>query len=295
MKNMERESSPATDHHTTCRKDEAIMSVTNDDTTWRHPLIDTYQPRRFDRRRLLLMTTAGIAAATSISPAMSAFAQESSPVPATGISGEDDARALLEEAVRTMADLETFAFEIVTVSGETALFPGFTLKLVEGVVRRPNDFAAAVEVSTPVGSIELSAVGIGDRAWIQDPLSDGEWISLEGIGDVSAILNPDTLVLASIGLIQDARVDGDERVDGADTTRVAGTINLAEAASMFQEEAAGQISAEPLDVLVWIDDQSHILEIEIAGPILASEDAGVIRSVRFFDFDEPVEIEQPPV
>ncbi len=270
------------------------MSQPNDPTTWQHPLITPYQPRRFDRRRLLMMTTGGIAAAASIVPLRPALGQESSPAPEPAITGDDDARAVLDRAVRAMADLETFGFEIVTVAGETALMPGLSLGLVEGAVRRPNDFVATIEVSTPIGTIELSAVGLGDRAWIENPLSDGEWMSLEGIGDVSAILNPDTLVLAAVNVLQDARIDGTEKVSGQETTRIAGVINLAEAASLV-DEAAGQISSDPLDVLVWIDSDDRIVEIELAGPILTSEDATVIRSVRFFDFDEPVEIEEPPV
>lgn len=270
------------------------MSESNDSASWQHPLITPYQPRRFDRRRLLVMTSAGIAAAASIVPLRPVLGQESSPMAEPAITGDDDARELLERAVRAMAELETFGFEIVTVAGETALMPGLTLGLVEGAVRRPNDFIATVEVSTPVGNIELSAVGLGDRAWIQNPLSDGEWMSLEGIGDVSAILNPDTLVLAAINVLQDARLDGTEKVGGQDTTRIAGVINLAEAASLL-DEAAGEISSDPLEVLVWIDGDDRIAEIELAGPILTTEEASVIRSIRFFDFDEPVEIEEPAI
>lgn len=270
----------------------SMSHTSNESAEWHHPLITPYQPRRFDRRRLLVMTTGGIAAAASIVPLRAASGQESSPE--TAITGEADARDLLEQAVRAMAELETFAFEIETVAGETALMPGLSLGLVEGAVRRPNDFTATVEVSTPIGTIALSAVGLGNQAWIENPLSDGEWMSLEGIGDVSAILNPDILVLAAVNVLQDARLDGTEKVGGLDTTRIAGVINLAEAASLV-DEAAGQISSEPLDVLIWIDDDHRIAEIELAGPILSTEDASVIRSIRFFDFDEPVDIEEPPV
>ncbi|HYJ12660.1 MAG TPA: LppX_LprAFG lipoprotein [Thermomicrobiales bacterium] len=264
------------------------------DTNWSHPLITSFQPRQFNRRRLVLMTGAGLAAATSVVPLHLVTAQESSPVAETAISGDDDARPLLERAVRAMAELDTFGFEIETIAGETSIMPGINLGLVEGAVRRPNDFIASVEVSTPVGSLDLLAVGIGDQAWIQDPLSDGEWISLEGIGDISAILNPDTLVLTSISVIQGARLDGEEKVDGFETIRIAGTINLAETAAMV-DEAADQISSEPLDVLVWVNAEDQIVEIEISGAILASEDDSVIRSIRFFDFNKPVDIEQPPI
>jgi len=36
-----------------------------------------------------------------------------------------------------------------------------------------------------------------------------------------------------------------------------------------------------------------LLEIEVLGPILTSESDDVIRVIRFFDFNEPIEIERP--
>lgn len=262
--------------------------------SWSHPLITQYNQPGIGRRRLLLMAGAGLAASVPLAPFRLVAAQEGTPAaePATRITGEDDARDRLERAAGAMSSLQTFAFEIETVAGETNLMSGITLGLIEGMVRRPSDFMASVEVTTPFGSIKLTAIGIDNTAWIQDPLGSGDWMALEGIGDIAAILNPDTLILASVSIIQDAVIDGSDRIDGDETIRIAGTINLSETAALL-DEAAAEISSDPLDVLVWIDDSDHIREIEIAGPIIATESATVVRSIRFHDFDEPVEIDEP--
>jgi hypothetical protein len=56
-----------------------------------------------------------------------------------------------------------------------------------------------------------------------------------------------------------------------------------------------QVSAEPLPVLIWIDADNRVVEIEITGPILTSESDDVVRDIRFFDFNEPVEITKPDI
>jgi len=198
-----------------------------------------------------------------------------------------------------MAELSTFAFEIETTRGESTIFQGLNVREITGAVRRPADFTATVSVDLPFGAIDVTAVGVDGRAWLQDPLGDGEnWIPLEGSENIVALINPDTLIVNSIGLIQDARVDGTEELGGVGTTRIVGTIDFAATAERLTGgavELPAQIVAEPLPVVVWVDDQERVLEIEVSGPIIDTETEDVVRVVRFFDFNEPVEIEAPPV
>lgn len=250
-----------------------------------------------NRRRLFLVGGTGLAAAMTGVSLVSAQTPAADPV--TDATGEDDAVALLERAATAMAALETFGFQIQTVAGETNIMGLLTINDITGAVRRPLDFTATIEVGSPIGNIDITAVGTDGSAWIQNPLSDGEWITLAEMGgDLLTIINPDSLILASIGLIQNATLDGTERIDGQEATRIAGTIDLAGTAESIlgnSDDVPTELATEPLDVLVWIDENDRVLEIELAGPVLASEADDVIRSVSFFDFDEPVEIEEPPV
>ncbi len=275
------------------------------DDRWVHPLISIRNPQ-WSRRRLFLVGSGGLAAVATARPGSVIAAQatppatppaspEASPV-ANELTGDPEATALLRDAAGAMADLDTFQFEIATTRGQSTILQGLEVETIAGAVRRPTDFTATVAVGLPFGSIELTAVGIDGRAYIQDPLSNGEWIELEGAEQAVALINPDTLILSSIGFVKEARIDGTEEIDGAETTRLAGTIDFAASAEQLSGgsvELPAEISSEPVDLLVWIDEQKRIVEIEIAGPLVATESEDVVRTVSFFGFDEPVEIEAP--
>ena len=275
------------------------------DGHWVHPLISMRTPL-LSRRRLFLVGSGGVAvAATSGAGSLSVSAGQATPPAspdaspvADALTGEPEATSLLRDAAAAMAGLDTFQFEIATTRGQSTILQGLEVQTIAGAVRRPLDFTATVTVGLPFGSIDLSAVGVGGRAYIQDPLSNGEWIELAGAEQAVALINPDTLILSSISVIQDARIEGTEDIDGAETTRIAGTIDFAASAEQLgggAVELPAEISSEPVDLLVWVDEQNRIVEIEIAGPLLATENDDVVRTVSFFGFDEPVEIEAPPL
>lgn len=244
-----------------------MTTVRDDADTWFHPLITPYNPRRLGRRRLLMIGGGGLAAAMAAPRLTLVAAQDMASPEATGdfeVTGEDDAVAMLRQAAQVMADLETFSFEIATISGETSIFGMLTLESIEGSVRRPLDFTATVDVSTPIGSMSVTAVGIDGSAWIQNPLSDGEWISFTEVGDIAAIVNPDSLILGSINVIQDATIEGSDTIDGVEALRIAGTVDISEMADRVTAdtgELPAELSTEPLGIMIWLDDEHHVLEI----------------------------------
>ncbi|MDQ3655680.1 MAG: LppX_LprAFG lipoprotein [Chloroflexota bacterium] len=282
-----------------------MTSSSNSGEPWFHPLIARADPR-VTRRRLLLLSGSGLALAGSVRPDLRlVVAQTPEATPdalATSIqdqiTGDEDAVALLRESAAAMADLESFRFEIDTIRGESTIFQGLSVGLIEGAVRRPYDFTATVTVGLPIGTLDVTAIGLDGAAWVEDPLNDGEWIALEGGEEIVALVNPDTLILSSIGLIQDATIDGTEQVDGEETTVVAGFVDFAATAEQLSGGAVTlptEVSEEPLPVLIWINADRRVVEIEVPGPILTSESGDVVRAIRFFEFNEPVEIEQPEI
>lgn len=285
---------------------------------WFHPLISGVDPS-LDRRRLIVVGTSGLVATIlARTEPRSAFAQEATPdatLAATpvaspqatpgmtsfedGLTGEPEAVEILRNAATAMAALSTFAFEIETTRGESTIFQGLDVREITGAVRRPIDFTATVSVGVPFGTLDLTAIGVDGMAWVQDPLSQSEsWIALEGAENIVALINPDALIVSSIGLIQDARLDGTEKVDGVETTRVAGTVDFAVTAERVTGESVqlpAEIVAEPVPISVWINAEGRVLEVEVVGRIVLTETEDVVREVRFFGFNEPVEIAPPPV
>lgn len=286
--------------------------------TWSHPLITGVDPS-INRRRLVVLGATGLAAAVAgraavppasaqggtpaATPAGSPQATPDATLDVTalgeGLTGEPEAVELLRNAANVMAELSSFTFEIETTRGASTIFQGLDVREISGAVRRPVDFTATVSVEVPFGTIDVTALGVDGMAWVQDPLAEGEeWIALEGSENIVALINPDTLIVSSIGVIQDAQVDGTEQVDGVDTTRVAGTVDFAMTAERVtggSVQLPAEISAEPLPVLVWIDAEGRVVEVEVSGRIVPTESEDVVRAIRFSGFNEPVEIEAPPV
>lgn len=260
---------------------------------WEHPLI-----RRLERpvsRRAML---AG--AALTLLPTTRAAAQQASTpdaaTPAAGLEGEDDAVALLESAVEAVSALETFAFELETTRGKSTVFQGLELKGVEGVVRRPMDIQADVTAGTPIGDITVSAVGLDGEFWVQDPLSDGEWISIGSDPQLQSLINPDAILLYAVRLVRDAAITGTEKIDGVETTVVEGTVDFMDFLNQSGVDSTelNQLLAEGTkEVAFWIDGDNRVVESEIRGPIFATESDDVVRVLSFFEFNEPVEIERP--
>lgn len=276
-----------------------MVNRTDATDRWVHPLIAT-RDQQWSRRRLFLVGSGGLVAAAAARPGFRPAAAQDATPPASpiadGLTGEPEATSLLRDAAEAMAALQTFQFEIETTRGQSTILQGLEVQTISGAVRRPVDFTATVAVGLPFGSIEVTAVGVDGKAYIEDPLSDGQWIELEGTEQAVALINPDTLILASIGVVQDARIDGTENIDGVEATRLAGTIDFAASAEQLAGgavELPAELSSEPIDLLIWIDDQKRVIELEIAGPLLETESEDVVRTVSFFGFDEPVDIEPP--
>ncbi len=282
---------------------------------WFHPLITQVDPS-INRRRLLRLGTGGLAAIAARPALHIVSAQEATPeepletgspeatpdlaaLLGEGVTGDEDAVAILRNAANVMAELSSFTFELETTRGESTIFQGLDVREISGAVRRPADFTATVSVGVPFGTIDVTAIGVDGMAWVQDSLAgDDSWIPLEASEDILALINPDTLILGSIGLIQDAQVDGTEAIDGVEATRITGTVDFAETAERLSGGSAqipDEIAAEPLPVTVWIDPEGRVLEIEVVGRIVLTESEDVVRVIRFMDFNEPVEIEPPPV
>ncbi|MGN6031337.1 MAG: LppX_LprAFG lipoprotein [Thermomicrobiales bacterium] len=263
---------------------------------WQHPLI-----RPLSRRRLILSTLAGagtlaLAPTAGVLPAGAAAtsAQVSTPV----ATGDADAVALLTRASQVMAGLDTFHFEIETLAGgDTSM--GINLERVVGDVRRPMDFQAVIEAKVPFGTIKVRAVGLDGVFSIQNPLSsDNAWMTLSADNELFALVNPDIILLLAVQAVQDAKIEGDEKIDGVQTTLVTGQIDFQEIASTLGNdnegsEVASQLATEPVDVLIWIDGDTRVHAIELDGALLAIDSDTSSRMILFSGFNEPVEIAAP--
>jgi hypothetical protein len=224
---------------------------------------------------------------------------------------EQDVNVLLQESAAAMSALSSFTFELETVNGTSTILDNLELKKVAGSVKRPDSFMAAVTAGIAVVDLTVQVVGIGQRLWVTDPLDEeGRFIELSlgddasGAGSLAALINPDRVFLTAVGLVENAAIDGTEKIDGVETTVVTGEFDAGKLVSLASPTAGEDASLEGsgfpaelildrMPVTIWIDEAKRVVRLEIEGPLTSSESTDVIRGIDFFDFDELVEIPEP--
>jgi hypothetical protein len=223
-------------------------------------------------------------------------------IPAAAQGDDEDATPLLLKAVETMGGVQSFRFELSTVRGESTILDNLELAGVTGSVQRPDSFQATITAKVAIVEIDVDVVGIGSRVWVTDPMAANEqYIEVTAddpaVGEqLTSLLNPDKLLLRAVGLIKEPTIDGTETIEGTRTTRVVGTVNLAELPQFMATPEVEQNDLLVLDempVTIWIDAEGHVLSMEIEGPLTKDESPDVIRKLNLYDFDVPVEIVAP--
>jgi hypothetical protein len=217
----------------------------------------------------------------------------------------DVARQLLDKAVATMATVQSFRFELTTVQGESIIMNNLELAGVEGAVQRPDRFEATITAKVAVIEVDVRIVGIGERLWVTDPLADDEtYIEVTEevagepiVGDaLTALVNPDKILLTAVGLVREPTVDGIETIDGVPTTRVVGTVDLRDLPQFNQATPIPTdefLVLEEMPITIWIDEEGHVRSMELDGPITADESPDVVRRLDITAIDEPVDITEP--
>jgi lipoprotein LprA len=217
-----------------------------------------------------------------------------------------DAAQLLTNAAMAMTKLKSFQFELSTVQGQSTILRNLELVGVKGAVERPDRFEATITAKVAIVTVDVDIVGIGAQLWVTDPLArEKSYIQVTG-GDEDAaqtealatLINPDRLLLAAVGLVKAPVIDGTESIDGVQTTRVTGTVDLSTIGALAgATPEAGSVSdlliLGTMPITVWIDGDNHVRSLELEGPLTKDETPDVIRRLDLTDFDEPVDIENP--
>ncbi|CAN5626770.1 hypothetical protein BH09CHL1_BH09CHL1_19750 [soil metagenome] len=215
-----------------------------------------------------------------------------------------DPAALLTQAAQTMAGLTSFHFELTSVNGKTQFVEGIELDQVAGDVLRPLSFQAEATIGMALASIKITIISIDGHAWMTDPFSsDGAFTDLGsadlGALDPTILINPDRLILPAINTVKDPTINGTEKINDIDATRVDGTVDLAAAIGMVATPAAGEDAPlsitfpESMPFSAWIDGQNQVIRVELTGPVLESEDNDIVRRIDFSAFNEPIDIQAP--
>jgi lipoprotein LprA len=194
-----------------------------------------------------------------------------------------DATALLDNAVTTMSTVQSFAFALSTVQGQSTILQNLELSGVEGTVQRPDRFQAKITAKLAFIEVDVRMIGIGGNLWVTDPLSDSDsYVNLSsegggGSGEVdtlTALLNPDRLLLAAVDLVENSTIDGTEEINDVPVTRIKGTVdlsNIEQFATATPNMLSDLLILGEMPITIWIDDAGHVVSLDFDVPVTIDE------------------------
>lgn len=209
-----------------------------------------------------------------------------------GAQQTQDPKALLDKAAKTMSGVSSFHFALNNEAGSTPLFEGIDLAAAEGDVIVPDKFQADITADLKGISLTVKVIGIGSNVWITNPMGSGFQKLSNNMGPVAALLNPYDILTAAAKTIENPKIDGSEKVDGTDTTKVSGTFNFVTAAT--GTPTASDVEGMPSPkITLWIDSQGLVHRLQVTGKILPSDPTDATRTFDITNFNKPVKIEAP--
>ncbi len=237
--------------------------------------------------RRSFLGTAALAVAAALLAACGGGGGSSNKPATTGPLPQPD--AVLSKAVDAFQSLKTFHFRLEHDNGGTQIPPGLTLITADGNVIVPDRMSAKLDAKAGQQTVNVQVIGVGDQGWITNPFSR-QWQPLPSGTSIKDIFDPTQGVKAIVGALQDAKVTGEETIDGTDCYRLEGTVP----SEVLQAAAPIAKPGLTVGITVWIGkDDSLIRQVYLEGPLNPDEPSNIARRLMLSKFGEDVSIEAP--
>lgn len=198
-----------------------------------------------------------------------------------------DAAALLDRAATRIEQVQRFHYLLEHEHGATTIIMGIKMTRAEGDVGGPNTMQATVNGTLGTVNLVLRVVVIGERGWVQNPLTR-RWEPTAI--DMHDVLDPQAGLVTLIRGARDPRVTGSEEIDGVRVWRVEATIDSAALTFLPGERAAGRTLA----AVAWIGaGDAFVHRVELRGAATADEPGDLVRRLTLSRFNADVTIEPP--
>jgi hypothetical protein len=204
--------------------------------------------------------------------------------PTPALSAQD----LLNAADQTTEALQSFHFVLTHENGSTPIANNISMTKADGDVLKPDRFKATVTGTLSGFTVNAKVINVGDQVWLN--LAGDKYVPLpNGVG-ASAILDPNNGVLKALKGVKNPQIAGHEKLNGVDTTIVAGDVDAGDLTALAQNAQAGKT----VKGRAWIGDADHRLyRLRIDGPLNDQEPANIARIIDLSQFNEKLDI-QPP-
>ena len=202
-----------------------------------------------------------------------------------------DASMLLDRAATRMEQVHKFHYKLEHEHGATTILLGIQMTRAEGAVAGPDTMRANVNGTLGNANLNLGMVVIGQRTWVQNPLTR-RWE--ETPFEVGDLINPQAGLVTMVRAARDARVvdseDLKDELDGIRAWKVEATIDSQALSFVPGDRAPGR----KLEAVAWIGVKEPLVyRVELRGPATDTEPADIMRRLSFTKFDADVTIEPP--
>lgn len=221
----------------------------------------------------------------------------------------------LERGAAELRSADTFTFTLAGSGAAEALelaLPGLGGSIqageaeidAEGAVDRPDRLTLTAQVDVGPFAVPATLTVVGGDLYVS---AIGRRLAIEVPAGELRELDPTLLISALLGRVADPETTGSERIAGADTARIDGTLDgealARDLRAIGLQDAADAVGDALRDarITVWVgidDNRVYRLRLRVDEQAAETDVAGVGRLsldlvAEFRDFDEPVEIEPP--
>jgi lipoprotein LprG len=197
---------------------------------------------------------------------------------------------ILRRAAEAVDRATAFHFLLEHQNGSTPIVLDLQMDRAEGDIVKPDRMQADIIARLRGVTARSTVVVVGDRAWMTNPFTQ-MFQALPAGTTLHQIFDPGTGVSRVVGSLQNARLAGEERVDGVECYVVQGQIDSGELRAVAPTAEAGR----SITVRAHIGKEDFLpRRVRLEGAMTAAEPSNIIRTVSLSRFNEHVTIAPPP-
>ena len=194
---------------------------------------------------------------------------------------------VLAQSAEKMAALKSFQFSLDTSKLDKPP-NNYFITTAEGKAEEPGKLEATATVLLLGSPVEVKVITLGEDQYMTDPLSK-RWQRIPA--NTLTLPDPGQAMSDILTGVQSPTDAGSETLDGAASYRVRGTLAPESVRSLSPEITA----TDPLSVTIWIGSADFLArQAQITGALMAGEPSSVVRTLKFSQFDAPMNIQPPP-
>jgi lipoprotein LprG len=201
-----------------------------------------------------------------------------------------DARKVVASATVNMNQVRAVHFVLGLEETPIEIMPGLNVTRAEGDVVRPDRMQAKLQAKALGMVISVNVRAVEGVQYVTNPIAPDQWQALPTPAVAGSLLDPQIGVTAILSGLVDAKVVGQDSLDGIDAWRITATADNQLVAPFFQSEPASGNTA----VETWIGTSDFLVyKVILTGPTVVGDSDNVQRTIEFSRFGEVVEIAPP--